>query len=166
MRRSGARDWAHSSISGKHYAAPRACPREALDAFAYQGGFALRPGHAPAPKSRASTRVPPRARLADRNASLNGVTFEWIEANASISFALADAGPPLRTVVLARRHSPGVRQSGDRPSGLQRAQPCERSRCCARRILVSCCCFLSRQPCPVLDGCEFRPRMSTEIFAS
>jgi 23S rRNA (cytosine1962-C5)-methyltransferase len=58
---------------------------EALDAFCYQGGFALHFGAQPAGKTSSVTGVDssrPALEMAERNATLNGREMEWIEANA------------------------------------------------------------------------------------
>jgi 23S rRNA (cytosine1962-C5)-methyltransferase len=79
----------------ENYAAAAQYTRgEALDAFCYQGGFAL---HL-APKCPAVTGVDssrPALEMAEKNAALNGRELEWIEANA---FDL------LRDYAAARRH--------------------------------------------------------------
>jgi 23S rRNA (cytosine1962-C5)-methyltransferase len=58
---------------------------EALDAFCYQGGFALHLALAPAGKCSTVTGVDssrPALEMAEKNALLNGRELEWIEANA------------------------------------------------------------------------------------
>jgi 23S rRNA (cytosine1962-C5)-methyltransferase len=58
---------------------------EALDAFCYQGGFALHLALAPAGKCSSVTGVDssrPALEMAEKNALLNGRELEWIEANA------------------------------------------------------------------------------------
>jgi 23S rRNA (cytosine1962-C5)-methyltransferase len=58
---------------------------EALDAFCYQGGFALHLALHPAAKCSAVTGVDssrPALEMAEKNATLNGRELEWIEANA------------------------------------------------------------------------------------
>jgi len=58
---------------------------EALDAFCYQGGFALHLALHPAAKCSSVTGVDssrPALEMADKNALLNGRELEWIEANA------------------------------------------------------------------------------------
>ena len=58
---------------------------EALDAFCYQGGFALHFAAHPAGKTSSVTGVDssrPALEMAERNATLNGREMEWIEANA------------------------------------------------------------------------------------
>jgi 23S rRNA (cytosine1962-C5)-methyltransferase len=58
---------------------------EALDAFCYQGGFALHFAARPAGKTSSVTGVDssrPALEMAERNATLNGREMEWIEANA------------------------------------------------------------------------------------
>jgi 23S rRNA (cytosine1962-C5)-methyltransferase len=58
---------------------------EALDAFCYQGGFALHFAAHPAGKTSRVTGVDssrPALEMAERNAALNGREMEWIEANA------------------------------------------------------------------------------------
>jgi 23S rRNA (cytosine1962-C5)-methyltransferase len=58
---------------------------EALDAFCYQGGFALHLSLHPAAKCSSVTGVDssrPALEMAEKNALLNGRELEWIEANA------------------------------------------------------------------------------------
>src|SRR5271169_2849141 len=58
---------------------------EALDAFCYQGGFALHLALHPAAKCSSVTGVDssrPALEMAEKNATLNGREVEWIEANA------------------------------------------------------------------------------------
>src|ERR1700682_4589241 len=58
---------------------------EALDAFCYQGGFALHFAAPPAGKTSSVAGVDssrPALEMAERNATLNGREMEWIEANA------------------------------------------------------------------------------------
>jgi 23S rRNA (cytosine1962-C5)-methyltransferase len=58
---------------------------EALDAFCYQGGFALHLALHPAAKCSSITGVDssrPALEMAEKNAALNGRELEWIEANA------------------------------------------------------------------------------------
>src|ERR1700676_266845 len=58
---------------------------EALDAFCYQGGFALHFAAHSAGKTSSVTGVDssrPALEMAERNATLNGREMEWIEANA------------------------------------------------------------------------------------
>jgi 23S rRNA (cytosine1962-C5)-methyltransferase len=73
---------------------------EALDAFCYQGGFAL---HL-APKCSAVSGVDssrPALEMAEKNAALNGRELEWIEANAFDLFRdYAAAGRGYDTIVL------------------------------------------------------------------
>jgi len=58
---------------------------EALDAFCYQGGFALHISLHPGAKCSSVTGVDssrPALEMAEKNAALNGRELEWIEANA------------------------------------------------------------------------------------
>jgi 23S rRNA (cytosine1962-C5)-methyltransferase len=58
---------------------------EALDAFCYQGGFALHLALYPGAKCSSVTGVDssrPALEMAEKNATLNGRELEWIEANA------------------------------------------------------------------------------------
>jgi 23S rRNA (cytosine1962-C5)-methyltransferase len=58
---------------------------EALDAFCYQGGFALHFAPHPSGKTSSVTGVDssrPALEMAEKNAALNGRELEWIEANA------------------------------------------------------------------------------------
>jgi len=70
----------------ENYAAAAAYAHgEALDAFCYQGGFALHLALHPAAKCSAVTGVDssrPALEMAEKNAALNGRELEWIEANA------------------------------------------------------------------------------------
>jgi 23S rRNA (cytosine1962-C5)-methyltransferase len=70
----------------ENYAAAAQYARgEALDAFCYQGGFALHFAAHPAGKTSSVTGVDssrPALEMAERNATLNGREMEWIEANA------------------------------------------------------------------------------------
>src|SRR5208283_2060326 len=81
-------------------AAARYAHGQALDAFCYQGGFAL---HL-APHCASVTGVDssrPALEMADKNATLNGREVEWIEANAfDLLRDYADAGHRYDTVVL------------------------------------------------------------------
>src|ERR1700693_4454702 len=66
-------------------AAARYAHGEALDAFCYQGGFALHFAPHPAGKTSSVTGVDssrPALEMAEKNAALNGRELEWIEANA------------------------------------------------------------------------------------
>src|ERR1700730_11759169 len=66
---------------------------EALDAFCYQGGFALHFAAHPAGKTSSVTGVDssrPALEMAERNATLNGREMEWIQTNA---FTLLQAHP-------------------------------------------------------------------------
>lgn len=66
-------------------AAARYAHGEALDAFCYQGGFALHFSLHPAGKISSVTGVDssrPALEMAEKNAALNGRELEWIEANA------------------------------------------------------------------------------------
>jgi 23S rRNA (cytosine1962-C5)-methyltransferase len=66
-------------------AAARYAHGEALDAFCYQGGFALHLSLHPAARCSTVTGVDssrPALEMAEKNAALNGRELEWIEANA------------------------------------------------------------------------------------
>jgi 23S rRNA (cytosine1962-C5)-methyltransferase len=68
-----------------YLAAARYAHGEALDAFCYQGGFALHMALHPAAKCSRVTGVDssrPALEMAEKNAALNGRDLEWIEANA------------------------------------------------------------------------------------
>jgi 23S rRNA (cytosine1962-C5)-methyltransferase len=77
---------------------------EALDAFCYQGGFALHFAAHPAGKTSSVTGVDssrPALEMAERNATLNGREMEWIEANAfDLLREYAAAGRRYDTIVL------------------------------------------------------------------
>jgi len=133
-------------------AAARFAHGEALDAFCYQGGFAL---HLASSCSKVtgvdSSR--PALEMADRNASLNGRDIEWIEANAfDLLRDYADAGRRYDTVVLdppafARSKSNletalrGYKELNLR--ALKMLRP--------GGILVSCCCSYHVSPAQYLD---------------
>jgi 23S rRNA (cytosine1962-C5)-methyltransferase len=74
---------------------------EALDAFCYQGGFAL---HLAKAKVSAVTGVDssrPALEMGEKNATLNGIELEWIEANAfDLLREYAAAGRQYDTIVL------------------------------------------------------------------
>ena len=133
-------------------AAARFAHGEALDAFCYQGGFAL---HLASSCSKVtgvdSSR--PALEMADRNASLNGRDIEWVEANAfDLLRDYADAGRRYDTVVLdppafARSKSNletalrGYKELNLR--ALKMLRP--------GGILVSCCCSYHVSPAQYLD---------------
>jgi 23S rRNA (cytosine1962-C5)-methyltransferase len=77
---------------------------EALDAFCYQGGFALHFAAHPAGKTTSVTGVDssrPALEMAERNATLNGREMEWIEANAfDLLREYAASGRRYDTIVL------------------------------------------------------------------
>ena len=77
---------------------------EALDAFCYQGGFALHFAAHPAGKTSSVTGVDssrPALEMAERNATLNGREMEWIEANAfDLLREYAASGRRYDTIVL------------------------------------------------------------------
>ena len=85
----------------ENYAVARRYARgEALDAFCYQGGFAL---HLAPQCSKVTGVDSSRSALevAERNAALNGHQVEWIEANAfDLLRDYADAGRQYDTIVL------------------------------------------------------------------
>ena len=85
----------------ENYAASAQYARgEALDAFCYQGGFALHLAeHCSKVTGVDSSR--PALEVADRNAALNGREIEWIEANAfDLLRDYASAGQQYDTIVL------------------------------------------------------------------
>src|SRR6202142_518311 len=85
----------------ENYAAASQYARgEALDAFCYQGGFALHLAkHCSKVTGVDSSR--PALELADRNATLNGYEIEWIEANAfDLLRDYASAGQQYDTIIL------------------------------------------------------------------
>jgi 23S rRNA (cytosine1962-C5)-methyltransferase len=77
---------------------------EALDAFCYQGGFALHLALHPAAKCASVTGVDssrPALEMAEKNAGLNGRELEWIEANAfDLLREYAASGRRYDTIVL------------------------------------------------------------------
>jgi 23S rRNA (cytosine1962-C5)-methyltransferase len=89
----------------ENYAAAAEYARgEALDAFCYQGGFALHLALQPAAKCSSVTGVDssrPALEMAEKNATLNGRELEWIEANAfDLLREYAAAGRRYDTIVL------------------------------------------------------------------
>jgi 23S rRNA (cytosine1962-C5)-methyltransferase len=81
-------------------AAARFAHGEALDAFCYQGGFALHLAQS-CSKVTGVDSSRPALEMADRNAALNGRDMEWIEANAfDLLRDYADAGRRYDTIVL------------------------------------------------------------------
>ena len=73
---------------------------EALDAFCYQGGFALHLARRGA-KVTGVDSSRPALEIADRNAELNGCSIEWIEANAfDLLRDYSSAGHRYDTVIL------------------------------------------------------------------
>ncbi len=85
----------------ENYAAAAEYSRgEALDAFCYQGGFALHLAkHCSKVTGVDSSR--PALEIADRNAALNGSEIEWIEANAfDLLRDYSSAGKQYDTIVL------------------------------------------------------------------
>ncbi len=81
-------------------AAARFAHGEALDAFCYQGGFALHLAQT-CSKVSAVDSSRPALEVADRNAALNGRDIEWVEANAfDLLRDYADAGRRYDTIVL------------------------------------------------------------------
>jgi 23S rRNA (cytosine1962-C5)-methyltransferase len=85
----------------ENYAAARQYARgEALDAFCYQGGFALHLAeHGVKVTGVDSSR--PALEIADRNAELNGCAIEWIEGNAfDLLRDYSSAGHRYDTIVL------------------------------------------------------------------
>ncbi len=85
-------------------AAARYAHGEALDAFCYQGGFALHLAINSAAKCARVTGVDsslPALEVAEKNATLNGLELEWIEANAfDLLRDYAAAGHRYDTIVL------------------------------------------------------------------
>src|ERR1700682_58092 len=77
---------------------------EALDAFCYQGGFALHFAPHPSGKTSSVTGVDssrPALEMAEKNAALNGRELEWIEANAfDLLREYAASGRRYDTIVL------------------------------------------------------------------
>ncbi len=85
----------------ENYAAAAQYARgEALDAFCYQGGFALHLARA-CEKVTGVDSSRPALEAAEQNASLNGREIEWIEANAfDLLRDYSDAGRKFDTIVL------------------------------------------------------------------
>ena len=133
-------------------AAARFAHGEALDAFCYQGGFAL---HLASSCSKVtgvdSSR--PALEMADRNASLNGRDIEWIEANAfDLLRDYADAGRRYDTVVL---DPPAFAKSKSNLETALRGYKELNLRALKMLrpggILVSCCCSYHVSPAQYLD---------------
>jgi 23S rRNA (cytosine1962-C5)-methyltransferase len=81
-------------------AAARYAQGEALDVFCYQGGFALHMAQSGA-KVTGVDSSRPALEVADRNAELNHLDIEWVEANAfDLLRDYADAGRRYDTIVL------------------------------------------------------------------
>jgi 23S rRNA (cytosine1962-C5)-methyltransferase len=81
-------------------AAARYVQGEALDVFCYQGGFALHMAQSGA-KVTGVDSSRPALEVADRNAELNQLDIEWVEANAfDLLRDYADAGRRYDTIVL------------------------------------------------------------------
>ena len=81
-------------------AAARYAQGEALDVFCYQGGFALHMAQSGA-KVTGVDSSRPALEVADRNAKLNHLDIDWIEANAfDLLRDYADAGRRYDTIVL------------------------------------------------------------------
>jgi 23S rRNA (cytosine1962-C5)-methyltransferase len=125
---------------------------EALDAFCYQGGFAL---HLASSCSKVtgvdSSR--PALEMADRNASLNGRDIEWVEANAfDLLRDYADAGRRYDTVVL---DPPAFAKSKSNLETALRGYKELNLRALKMLrpggILVSCCCSYHVSPAQYLD---------------
>jgi 23S rRNA (cytosine1962-C5)-methyltransferase len=133
-------------------AAARFAHGEALDAFCYQGGFAL---HLASSCSKVtgvdSSR--PALEMADRNASLNGRDIEWVEANAfDLLRDYADAGRRYDTVVL---DPPAFAKSKSNLETALRGYKELNLRALKMLrpggILVSCCCSYHVSPAQYLD---------------
>ena len=74
---------------------------EALDAFCYQGGFALHLAKAKASNVTGVDSSRPALEMAEKNATLNGIELEWIDANAfDLLREYAGAGRQYDTIVL------------------------------------------------------------------
>jgi 23S rRNA (cytosine1962-C5)-methyltransferase len=74
---------------------------EALDAFCYQGGFALHLAKAKVSNVTGVDSSRPALEMAEKNATLNGIELEWIEANAfDLLREYAAAGRQYDTIVL------------------------------------------------------------------
>ena len=133
-------------------AAARFAHGEALDAFCYQGGFAL---HLASSCSKVSgvDSSRPALEMADRNASLNGRDIEWVEANAfDLLRDYADAGRRYDTVVL---DPPAFAKSKSNLETALRGYKELNLRALKMLrpggILVSCCCSYHVSPAQYLD---------------
>jgi 23S rRNA (cytosine1962-C5)-methyltransferase len=133
-------------------AAARFAHGEALDAFCYQGGFAL---HLASSCSKVSgvDSSHPALEMADRNASLNGRDIEWVEANAfDLLRDYADAGRRYDTVVL---DPPAFAKSKSNLETALRGYKELNLRALKMLrpggILVSCCCSYHVSPAQYLD---------------
>ena len=133
-------------------AAARFAHGEALDAFCYQGGFAL---HLASSCSKVSgvDSSRPALEMADRNASMNGRDIEWVEANAfDLLRDYADAGRRYDTVVL---DPPAFAKSKSNLETALRGYKELNLRALKMLrpggILVSCCCSYHVSPAQYLD---------------
>ena len=133
-------------------AAARFAHGEALDAFCYQGGFALHLAQT-CSKVSAVDSSRPALEVADRNAALNGRDIEWVEANAfDLLRDYADAGRRYDTIVL---DPPAFAKSKSNLETALRGYKELNLRALKMLrpggILVSCCCSYHVSPAQYMD---------------
>jgi 23S rRNA (cytosine1962-C5)-methyltransferase len=125
---------------------------EALDAFCYQGGFALHLAQS-CSKVAGVDSSRPALEVADRNAALNGREIEWIEANAfDLLRDYADAGRRYDTIVI---DPPAFAKSKSNLETALRGYKELNLRALKMLrpggILVTCCCSYHVSPVQFLD---------------
>ncbi|MGH9545266.1 MAG: class I SAM-dependent rRNA methyltransferase [Terriglobales bacterium] len=132
--------------------AARFAQGEALDAFCYQGGFALHLAQS-CSKVTGVDSSRPALEMADRNAALNSRDIEWIEANAfDLLRDYADAGRRYDTIVL---DPPAFAKSKSNLETALRGYKELNLRALKMLrpggILVTCCCSYHVSPAQYLD---------------
>jgi 23S rRNA (cytosine1962-C5)-methyltransferase len=133
-------------------AAARYANGEALDVFCYQGGFALHLAQACSSVTGVDSSRP-ALEVADRNATLNKRTIEWIEANAfDLLRDYSDAGRRYDTIVL---DPPAFAKSkANLETALRGYKELNLRALKMLRpggILVTCCCSYHVSPAQYLD---------------
>ncbi len=132
--------------------AARFAQGEALDAFCYQGGFALHLAQS-CSKVTGVDSSRPALEMADRNAALNSRDIEWIEANAfDLLRDYADAGRRYDTIVL---DPPAFAKSKSNLETALRGYKELNLRALKMLrpggILITCCCSYHVSPAQYLD---------------
>jgi 23S rRNA (cytosine1962-C5)-methyltransferase len=133
-------------------AAARYVQGEVLDVFCYQGGFALHMAQASA-KVTGVDSSRPALEVADRNAELNQLDIEWVEANAfDLLRDYADAGRRYDTIVL---DPPAFAKSKSNLETALRGYKELNLRALKMLrpggILISCCCSYHVSPAQYVD---------------